>query len=65
MASAGEPGRLHYAVIGVITTSLVFSKEYRRLTGLDPFLPTEVEKAVELAARLLGLPASQEGRGAT
>jgi TetR/AcrR family transcriptional regulator len=62
MASAGNPGRLHYAVIGVITTSLVFSKEYRRMTGLDPFLPAEVEKAVELACGLLGLPASKEGR---
>lgn len=65
MASAGDPGRLHYAVIGVITTSLVFSKEYCRLTGLDPFAPAEVEKTVELAARLLGLPASQERRGPT
>jgi len=65
VVSAGEPGRLHYAVIGVITTSLVFSKEYRRMTGLDPFLPAEVEKAVELASRLLGLPASQEERGTT
>jgi TetR/AcrR family transcriptional regulator len=60
MASAGDPGRLHYAVIGVITTSLVFSKEYRRMTGLDPFLPAEVEKAVELASGLLGLPARRQ-----
>jgi TetR/AcrR family transcriptional regulator len=60
MASAGDPGRLHYAVIGVITTSLVFSKEYRRMTGLDPFLPAEVEKAVELASGLLGLPAPKQ-----
>ena len=39
MARAGDPGRLHYAVIGVIITSLAFSKEYQRMTGLDPFSP--------------------------
>jgi TetR/AcrR family transcriptional regulator len=60
VASAGDPGRLHYAVIGVITTSLIFSKEYRRMTGLDPFLPGEVEKAVELASGLLGLPVPKQ-----
>jgi hypothetical protein len=47
-------------VIGVITTSLIFSKEYRRMTGLDPFLPGEVEKAVELASGLLGLPVPKQ-----
>ena len=62
MASAGDPGRLHYAAIGVITTGIVFSKEYRRMTGLDPFSQTEVEKVVELACRVLGLPAAGERR---
>jgi TetR/AcrR family transcriptional regulator len=62
MARAGDPGRLHYAVIGVITTSLVFSKEYQRMTGLDPFSPAEVEKSVELACGVLGLPAPSERR---
>ncbi|MCR6479818.1 TetR/AcrR family transcriptional regulator [Variovorax sp. ZS18.2.2] len=56
VARAGDPGRLHYAVIGVITSSLVFANEYRLMTGTDPFLPDEVEKAVNLAADLLGLP---------
>src|ERR1700692_4617661 len=60
MASAGNPGRLHYAVIGVITTSLVFSKEYRRMTGLDPFLPAEVGKAVEKGWHLIALRAPRE-----
>jgi TetR/AcrR family transcriptional regulator len=60
IANSGDPGRLHYAVIGVITTSLVFSKEYQRMTGLDPFAPAEVEKAVELACSLLGLPPASE-----
>jgi TetR/AcrR family transcriptional regulator len=57
MARPGDPGRLHYAVIGVITTNLVFSKEYQRITGLDPFSPAEVEKSVELACGVLGLAA--------
>ena len=56
VARPGDPGRLHYAVIGVITTPLVFATEYRRMTGIDPFLPAEVEKVVGLAADLLGLP---------
>jgi TetR/AcrR family transcriptional regulator len=51
-------------VIGVITTSLVFSKEYRHMTGLDPFLPAEVEKVVELACDLLGLTVSRKRRRA-
>jgi AcrR family transcriptional regulator len=55
-ARSGDAGRLHYAVIGVITNSLVFANEYRRMTGIDPFLPAEVEKAADLAADLLGLP---------
>jgi TetR/AcrR family transcriptional regulator len=62
-ASAGDPGRLHYAVIGVITTSLVFASEYRRMTGLDPFSPAEVEKHVELACGVLGLPARSGSTG--
>jgi TetR/AcrR family transcriptional regulator len=63
-ARHGDPGRLHYAVIGVITTGLVFSKEYRHMTGLDPFLPAEVEKVVELACDLLGLTVSRQRRRA-
>ena len=63
MARPGDPGRLHYAVIGVITTSLVFASEYRRMTGLDPFLPAEVEKHVELACGVLGLAAPSESGG--
>jgi len=60
MARPGDPGRLHYAVIGVITTSLVFSKEYQRMTGLDPFSPAEVEKSIELACGVLGLAAPSD-----
>jgi TetR/AcrR family transcriptional regulator len=54
---AGDPGRLHYAVVGIITTSIVFANEYSRMTGLDPRSPEEVEKTVSLVCDLLGLPA--------
>jgi TetR/AcrR family transcriptional regulator len=54
---AGHPGRLHYAVVGIITTSIVFANEYSRMTGLDPRSPEEVEKVVNLVCDLLGLPA--------
>jgi len=54
---AGDPGRLHYAVVGIITTSIVFANEYSRMTGLDPRSPEEVEKVVSLVCDLLGLPA--------
>lgn len=53
---AGDPGQLHYAVIGIINTSIVFANEYSRMTGLDPRAPGEVEKVVSLVCDLLGLP---------
>jgi hypothetical protein len=59
-AHAGDPGRLHYAVIGIITQGLVFAEEVRRMTRLNPFAPQELERTVELACRLLGLPDSDE-----
>jgi TetR/AcrR family transcriptional regulator len=59
-AHAGDPGRLHYAVIGIITQGLVFAEEVRRMTRLNPFAPQELERTVGLACRLLGLPDSDE-----
>ncbi|KLU25723.1 hypothetical protein EOS_13400 [Caballeronia mineralivorans PML1(12)] len=58
---AGDPGRLHYAVIGIVTTSIVFANEYSRMTGLDPRSPAEVEKTVNLVCDLLGLPSKENG----
>jgi TetR/AcrR family transcriptional regulator len=55
---AGNPGQLHYAIIGIINTSIVFANEYSRMTGLDPRAPEEIEKVVSLACDLLGLPTS-------
>jgi AcrR family transcriptional regulator len=55
-ARPGDPGRLHYAVIGLVTHSFVFAHEYRATTGLDPFDPTEIEKLADLACDFLGVP---------
>jgi len=55
-ARQGHPGRLHYAMVGVATTSFTFEHEYRTLTGLDPFNRAEIEAVAGLACDLLGLP---------
>jgi len=55
-ARPGNPGQLHYAVIGLVTTSFVFAHEYRTMTGLEPFDPTEIEKIADLACDFLGVP---------
>jgi TetR/AcrR family transcriptional regulator len=55
-ARPGDPGRLHYGVIGLVTTSFVFAHEYRAMTGQEPFEPAEVEKTVRLACDFLALP---------
>lgn len=54
-ARPGDPGQLHYALIGLVTTSFVFAHEYRTLTGLEPFEPAEIEKAVNLACDFLSV----------
>ena len=55
-ARPGDPGQLHYAVIGLVTTSFVFAYEYRTMTGLEPFDPAEIEKITNLACDFLGVP---------
>lgn len=52
-ARPGEPGQLHYAVIGLVTTGFVFAFEYRTMTGLDPFDEREIEKIEALACAFL------------
>jgi AcrR family transcriptional regulator len=56
-ARPGHPGRLHYGAIGLITTSFVFESEYRAMTKLDPFRPSEIDAVIEMACEFLGLPA--------
>ena len=55
-ARPGDPGQLHYAVIGLVTTSSIFAHEYRAMTGLEPFDPLEIEKVVNLACDFLMVP---------
>ena len=54
-ARAGDPGQLHYGMIGLVTTSFVFAQEYTTLTGLDPFAKDQVEAVVQLAWDFLGI----------
>lgn len=55
MARAGNPGQLHYAMIGLATTSFVFAEEYAIMTARDPFARDEVERIVKLVWEFLGL----------
>lgn len=55
VARAGHPGRLHYAMIGLVTTSFVFEPEYRAMTKIDPFGVRETEAVIELACDFLGV----------
>lgn len=54
-ARTGDPGLLHYGMIGLVTTSFVFSREYTAMTGLDPFAKDQVEAVVQLAWDFLGI----------
>ena len=55
VARAGHPGRLHYAMIGLVTTSFVFETEYSAMTKLNPFSAREIEEITQLAQAILGL----------
>jgi TetR/AcrR family transcriptional regulator len=55
VARPGNPGRLHYAMIGLITTSFVFEPEYRAMTKIDPFSPREIEAVADMACAFLGV----------
>jgi len=54
-ARPGDPGQLHYAVIGLVTTSFVFAFEYRTMTGLDPFSAAQIESTEALVWDFLQL----------
>jgi TetR/AcrR family transcriptional regulator len=59
-ARPGDPGQLHYALIGLVTQSFVFAHEYRAMTGLDPFAPAQIERVAGLACDFLGVPAPRK-----
>lgn len=54
-AREGHPGRLHYAMIGLVTTSFVFETEYRAMTKLNAFSEREIAEITQLAQAFLGL----------
>jgi len=60
-ACPGDPGQLHYALIGLVTQSFVFAHEYRAMTGLDPFDPVEIERVANLACDFLGVTTPPPG----
>lgn len=53
---AGHPGQLHYAMIGLVSTSFVFAPEYSLMTGLAPFEAAQVESVINLACDLFAIP---------
>jgi AcrR family transcriptional regulator len=59
VARPGDPGQLHYAMIGLVTTSFVFAPEYRLMTGIEPFAENEIEKTANLVCDFLMLPGSK------
>lgn len=54
-ARGGDPARLHYALVGLVTSSFVMATEYRAMTGRDPFDEAEVAAVIELGCDFLGL----------
>lgn len=51
----GNPGRLYYACIGLVTTSFVFDKQYGAMTKLNPFSEKDVDEVTQLTYDLLGI----------
>lgn len=60
VAVEGHPGRIYYALIGIATTSFTFALEYRKMTKLRPFEPSEVRTVSAMACRYMGLPETQQ-----
>lgn len=54
-ARDGHPGRLHYALLGLTTTSFVFEQEYRAMTKLNPFSEREIQAVIDMACDFLGV----------
>jgi|GEM_PF-3542364 len=54
-ATRSLPGRLHYGMIGIVTTSFVFEQEYRTMSWLNPFSAREIAEVTALARGFPGL----------
>jgi TetR/AcrR family transcriptional regulator len=48
-----HPIRLYYAIIGLATAPFTLAPEFRRLSGLDPFAPEEVERTIAVVEALV------------
>lgn len=55
LAREGDPARLHYALIGLVTSSFAMAPEFRALTGRDPFEASEVETVIAMACEFIGV----------
>lgn len=49
VARQGDPGMLHYALIGLLTTFFIGAIEYEAMTGNDPFDSAEIARVIDLA----------------
>lgn len=48
-----SPIQWYYAIIGLAASPFTLAPEYRRLTGIDPFTPEEVERHARFVTRLV------------
>ena len=55
LVRAGDPARMHYALIGIITTNFVFALEVETVASINPFSVEEIEHVVATACDFLGL----------
>lgn len=53
---AGDPVRLHYAMIGASVTAFAMAPEYKMLCGRDPRTPNGIEETVRIVERMLLSP---------
>jgi TetR/AcrR family transcriptional regulator len=56
LVTAGDPVRLHYAMIGTATTAFVMADEYKMLCGRDPRTQAGIEDTVSIIERMLIRP---------
>jgi len=57
LAKAGDPARLYYAVIGIVSTSMVHARQFHSLSKRDPFSKEERDAVARLAMEFLEVEA--------
>lgn len=58
LARAGDPVRLYYGVIGIVSTSVVYAQQYQSMLNRDPFSEDEQNAVAQLAMEFLGVEPS-------